>query len=91
MLKHTKPQFSLGKRRYGRGPVDPVHAYLAPVAHPWCSPDASRASISGIERSTLAPCVVHCGHAVAKAASYEVNEGTNSDFIPHVVQQQWNH
>ena len=28
---------------------------------------------------------------MAKAASYEVNEGTNSDFIPHVVPKQWNH
>ena len=46
---HKTSVFLLEKRRYGRGAVDPVHAYLAPVAHPWCSPDASRASISGIQ------------------------------------------
>ena len=52
---------------------------------PWCSPDCSRARISGIKRSKLALCVVICGHTVAKAASYEVKDRTNSDFIPHVV------
>ena len=41
--------FPQEKRRYGRGDFGTFHAYLAPVAHPWCSPDASRASISGIQ------------------------------------------
>ena len=58
---------------------------------PGCSPDCSRASISCITRSKLALCVVHCGHTVAKAASYEVNEGTNSDFNAYEMPKPWTH
>ena len=74
-----------GTLNYSRGSLS------AFCLEPGCSPDCSRASISGIKPSKLAPCVVHCGHTVASAASYEVNEGTHSDSTLHVVQKQWNH
>ena len=77
---YLETMFSLGKRRYGRGPVGPPDPYWASKSH-LCGPPAAHKTVAGL---------VFQAHNGLKCHPVR-SKVTSNTFIPHGMPKPWNH